>query len=132
MRNNVISNACFCVRTYDRTCENGSNGGLEWKDYCREHHHLLPCDRKGFVVVNWLRFPDQEWWVLMCEEYYKSCLFHNFSEPRCGRYWFLRVDFVVGNWNKLPKKIGFGRKKNQFGPQCVHTWANGIDHTSLY
>lgn len=34
------------------------------------------------------------------------------------------LNFAAGNSNKLPKKIGFGRK-DQLSPGCVHTWADG-------
>jgi hypothetical protein len=40
--------------------------------------------------------------------------------------WILLLEIL----NKLPKKIGFGRK-NQLSPQCVHTWVNGTGYTNV-
>jgi hypothetical protein len=50
-----------------------------------------------------------------------------FSELRCGGYWFLS-EFCCWKFKQIAK-IGFGRK-NQLSPQCVHTWTNGIGYTS--
>jgi len=51
-----------------------------------------------------------------------------FSELRCGRYWFWS-GFCCWKFKQIAK-IGFGRK-NQLNLQCVHTWANGMCHTSV-
>jgi hypothetical protein len=42
------------------------------------------------------------------------------------------LNFVAGNSNKLPKKIGFGRKDQLMSVGCVHTWANGTQAGYIY
>ncbi len=46
-----------------------------------------------------------------------------FSELRCGRYWFVS-GFCCWKFKQITK-IELGRKI-QLSPQCVHTWANTI------
>jgi hypothetical protein len=51
------------------------------------------------------------WWVRF------NRLISQFSELRCGRYYFLRW-FCCWKFKQIAK-IGFG-KQNQLSPQCVH------------
>ncbi len=59
---------------------------------------------------------------------FSRAYFSLFSELRCGRYLFLS-GFYCWKFKEITK-IEFGWK-NQLSSQCVHTWANGTNHTNI-
>ncbi len=82
-------------------------------------NHFLNENYMNLKLKTLWNFGGHSWccWKALCESDLIEFV-SQFSELRCGRYWFLN-GFCCWKFKQIAKLNGFGRK-NQLSPQCVH------------